>query len=161
MLISLNSIHACSHSHSVRFTVKNAEWFPELWDEIFHAASIHDFFFFFSGCISLLSHLWHSAHQSCAGMTDVWGTHGGSRSSEGQAEQHEQGDELVACLDVRHAERAVVTAEAHLGRLEDISQLQEIQWDHGGGHNGQLGSTEGKAKHAGQNRPTWVTGKIM
>lgn len=76
------------------------------------------------------------------------GAHRGSRSSEGQAEQHEQGDELVACLDVRHAECAVVTAEAHLGRLEDIGQLQEIQRDHGGGHDGQLESTEEQGKHA-------------
>ena len=66
------------------------------------------------------------------------GTHRGRRGSEGQAEQHEQRDELLIGLHVGHGERAVIALETYLGRLEEVRQLQEVQGHNGGCHNGQL-----------------------
>lgn len=66
------------------------------------------------------------------------GTHRGCRGSESQAEQHEQWNELLIGLHIGHGERAVVALEAHLGWLEEVGQLQEVQGHDGGCHNGQL-----------------------
>lgn len=75
--------------------------------------------------------------QGCPRPLDV-GTHRGRRGSKGQAEQHEQWNEFLVGLHVGHGQRAVVTLETHLGRLEEVGQLQEVQGHDGGCHNGQL-----------------------
>lgn len=72
-------------------------------------------------------------------MSPGTGTHRGGGRGEGQAEQHEQRDELLVGLHVGHGERPVVALEAHLGRLEEVRQLQKVERHDGGGHDGQLG----------------------
>lgn len=66
------------------------------------------------------------------------GTHRGCRRSKGQAEEHEQWDELFTCLHVGHGQRAVIALEAHLRWLEEVGQLQEVEGHDGGCHYGQL-----------------------
>lgn len=80
----------------------------------------------------------------------------GCRRSEGQAEEHEQRDKLLAGLHVGHGERAVVALETHLGRLEEVSQLQEVERHDGGCHYGQLHEIE-----AGQKRHAVLRGFIL
>ncbi len=63
-------------------------------------------------------------------------SHRGSRAGERQTQEHEQRDELITAIHVRHAEWPVMAAESHLRRLEHIRQFQEVQWNHGGRHNG-------------------------
>lgn len=65
-------------------------------------------------------------------------THRGGGRGEGQAEQHQQRDELLVGFHVGHGECPVMALEAHLGRLEEVCQLQEIERHDGGGHDGQL-----------------------
>ena len=66
------------------------------------------------------------------------GTHRGCGCSKGQAEEHEQWDELFTCLHVGHGQSAVIALEAHLSRLEEVGQLQEVEGHDGGCHYGQL-----------------------
>lgn len=51
-------------------------------------------------------------------------------SGEGQAEQHQEGDDLAVGVDVGKAQAAVMAVEARLHRLEHIRPLQEVQTDH-------------------------------
>lgn len=61
-------------------------------------------------------------------------THRSCRSCKRQAEQHEEGDHLLIGLHVGHGECPVIALEAHLGRLEEICQLQKIESHNGGSH---------------------------
>lgn len=65
-------------------------------------------------------------------------THRDGRPGEGQAEQHQQRDDLVVRVDVRQAQAPVVAVETGLNRLEDVRPLQEIEADHGRDQDGQL-----------------------
>lgn len=56
--------------------------------------------------------------------------HRDGRSSEGQAEQHQQGDDLVVGIDVRQTQAAVVAVKTRLHRLEHICPLKEVQAYH-------------------------------
>ena len=58
----------------------------------------------------------------------------GSGSSEGEAEQHQQGDGLRARAHVGEAEAGLVAAVPPLGGLE----LQQVQRQHGGRYDGEL-----------------------
>ena len=60
-------------------------------------------------------------------------------SSEGQTQQHQQRDELVARLHVGHGEVTVVATVAHHRGGQHICQLQEIQGHQGGQDDGELG----------------------
>lgn len=53
------------------------------------------------------------------------------RTGEGQAEQHQEGDDFMVGVDVGKAQAAVMAVEARLHRLEHICPLQEVQADHG------------------------------
>lgn len=59
-------------------------------------------------------------------------------SGEGQAQQHQQRDELVARLHVGHGEVTVVATVAHHRGGQHICQLQEIQGHQGGQDDGEL-----------------------
>lgn len=59
-------------------------------------------------------------------------------SGEGQAEQHQQRDDLVVGVDVGKAQAAVVAVEARLRWLKHIRPLQEVQADHRGHQDRQL-----------------------
>lgn len=63
-------------------------------------------------------------------------THGGRGCSKGQAQQHEQWNQFFICLHVGHGQGAVVALKAHLSRLEQVSQLQEVQRHNRGSHDG-------------------------
>lgn len=52
------------------------------------------------------------------------------RSSEGQAQQHQQGNDLMVGVDIGQAQAAVMAVEARLHRLKYIRPLQEVQADH-------------------------------
>lgn len=65
-------------------------------------------------------------------------TYGCGRTSEGQAEQHQQRDELISRLYVRHGQVTVTAAETHHRRRQHICQLQEIQGHQGGEDDGEL-----------------------
>ncbi len=80
-------------------------------------------------------------------------THRRCRAGKGQAEQHEQGDELVSRFHIGHAQCAVMATEPKFGWLQYISQLQEVKRDHGGCHYWQL---KGKKKR----KNCWVMGKV-
>lgn len=69
-------------------------------------------------------------------------THRDGGSSEGQAEQHQQGDQLVRGLDVGEAQAAVAAAESHQHRLEEVAPLQEVETDHRRYQDGHLSSKE-------------------
>lgn len=69
----------------------------------------------------------------CVCVTDRDG-----RSSEGQAEQHEQGDNLMSGLYVGQAEAAVVAAVPRADRLEHVCQLQKVQTHHRRHQDGEL-----------------------
>ncbi len=69
-------------------------------------------------------------------LSRLLSSHRGSRAGERQTQEHEQRDELITAVHVRHAEWPVMAAESHLRRLEHIRQFQEVQWNHGGRHNG-------------------------
>lgn len=72
-------------------------------------------------------------------------THGRGRPGEGQTQEHQERDELVACLHVGHGEVTVVAAVAHHGRGQHICQLQEVEGHQGGEHDGELdGSTHAR-----------------
>lgn len=66
------------------------------------------------------------------------GTHGRGRSGEGQTQEHQERDELVARLHVGHGEVTVVAAVAHHGWGQHICQLQEVEGHQGGEHDGEL-----------------------
>lgn len=57
-------------------------------------------------------------------------TYRDGRSREGQAKQHEEGDDLLCGLDVGHAQAAVIAAVAGAHGLEHVCQLQKVQADH-------------------------------
>lgn len=59
-------------------------------------------------------------------------------SSKGQAEQHEQGDNLMSGLYVGQAEAAVVAAVPRADRLEHVCQLQKVQTHHRRHQDGEL-----------------------
>lgn len=61
-----------------------------------------------------------------------------SRTSEGQTQEHQQGNELIPRLHVGHREVTVVAAEAHNCRGQHIRQLQEVQGHQGGQDDGEL-----------------------
>lgn len=61
---------------------------------------------------------------------------GGRGCSKGQAQQHEQWNQFFICLHVGHGQGAVVALKAHLSRLEQVSQLQEVQRHNRGSHDG-------------------------
>lgn len=65
-------------------------------------------------------------------------THSDGRPSEGQAEQHQQRDNLMVGVDVRQAQAPVVAVKTGLYRLEDVCPLQEVEADHGRDQDGQL-----------------------
>lgn len=75
--------------------------------------------------------------ETCVGCVCVV-CYGGCRSSEGQAQQHQQWDEFVSSVHIRLTEVAIIAPESHQGGLQHISQLQEVEGNHGGGHDGQL-----------------------
>lgn len=60
----------------------------------------------------------------------VFNPHRDGGSGEGQAEQHQQGDDLMVGVDVGQAQAAVMAVEARLYRLEHIRPLQKVQADH-------------------------------
>lgn len=60
------------------------------------------------------------------------------RAGEGQAQEHQQRNELVSRLHVGHGEVAVIAAEAHDRRGQHIRQLQEVQGHQGGQDDGEL-----------------------
>lgn len=71
-------------------------------------------------------------------------THGRGGSGEGQTQEHQEGDELVARLHVGHGEVTVVAAVAHHGRGQHICQLQEVEGHQRGEDDGELdGHTRG------------------
>lgn len=57
-------------------------------------------------------------------------THSDGWSSEGQAKQHQQWDDLMVGIDVGQAQAAVVAVIPRIHRLEHIGPLQEIETDH-------------------------------
>lgn len=57
-------------------------------------------------------------------------THRDGGSGKGQAEQHQQRDDLMVWIDVRQAQASVVAVKAGLHRLEDVRPLQEVEADH-------------------------------
>lgn len=65
-------------------------------------------------------------------------THSDGGPGEGQAEQHQQRDDLVVGVDVRQAEAPVVAVETRLNWLENVRPLQEVKADHGRDQDGQL-----------------------
>lgn len=65
------------------------------------------------------------------------------RASEGQAEQHQQGDDFMVGVDVGQAQAAVMAVKARLHRLEDVRPLQEVQTDHRRHQDWQLYREEG------------------
>lgn len=65
-------------------------------------------------------------------------THSDGWPSKGQAEQHQQRDDLMVGVNVRQAQAPVVAVETRLNRLEDVRPLQEVEADHGGDQDGQL-----------------------
>lgn len=79
-------------------------------------------------------------------------THRRCRASKGQAEQHEQRDELVSRFHIGHAQCAVMATEPNFGWLQYVRQLQEVKRDHGGCHYWQLRERERKNR--------WVMGKV-
>lgn len=58
-------------------------------------------------------------------------THRRCRASKGQAEQHEQRNELVSRFHIGHTQCAVMTTVPYFGWLQNVCQLQEVKGDHG------------------------------
>lgn len=52
------------------------------------------------------------------------------RCSKGQAEEHEERNDLVSRFDIRQTQTAVMTAETPADRFENVRPLQEIHADH-------------------------------
>lgn len=63
-------------------------------------------------------------------MASVINPYRDGRSSEGQAEQHQQGNDLMVGVDVGQAQAAIVAVKARLHRFEHVRPLQEVQADH-------------------------------
>lgn len=53
-----------------------------------------------------------------------------SRSCESEAEEHEEGNDLMCGFDIRQTQTAVVAAETPADRFENVRPLQEIHTDH-------------------------------
>ena len=92
-----------------------------------------------------------SAVWVCVSCVVVSGPDRGSRSSEGQAEQHEQGDGLGGRGHVGEAEVGLVAAVAPLGGLE----LQQVQGQHGARRHGELPAHRGSM----ETLPWWLVAR--
>lgn len=77
-------------------------------------------------------------------------THGRGGSGEGQTQEHQEGDELVARLHVGHGEVTVVAAVAHHGRGQHICQLQEVEGHQRGEDDGELDGHTRTHTHEGK-----------
>lgn len=74
----------------------------------------------------------------CFVLKVVRRTYGSGWAGKRQTQQHQQRDELISSLYIRHGEVAVIATEAHHRRGKDICQLQEVQRHQGGQDNGEL-----------------------
>lgn len=74
-------------------------------------------------------------------------TYGCCRTSEGQTQQHQQWDQLIARLHVGHGEVTIMATVAHRCRGQHICQLQEVQGDQGGQDDGELHTSWTRSQH--------------
>lgn len=72
-------------------------------------------------------------------------TNRGSRSCEGQAQQHQQRDQFVSCLQVGQRQVTVIAMEPRGRRGQQVCQLHEVERDKGGEDDGELDRKKEKA----------------
>lgn len=77
-------------------------------------------------------------------------THRDGGSGKGQAEQHQQRDDLMVGIDVRQAQASVVAVKAGLHGLEDVRPLQEVEADHRRDQDRQLSAGRGRQREKRQ-----------
>ncbi len=78
------------------------------------------------------------------------------RSGKGQAEQHQQGDNLMVGVNVGQAQASVMAVKARLHWLEHICPLQEVQTDHRWHQDWQLSKAAGDKR-----KKTWTAEAVQ